>query len=135
MSNIPVVLIVEDDAATGHLLEALVRRNHFRPMLAGDGKAAVGHLESTDFDVILLDLILPGIDGWEILRRLSLATPHLLQRIILVTAAPEAMYREHDAMSRAWCLVRKPFELSLLEGQMLECCAERRRDAARIAVT
>ncbi len=133
MAKVPVVLIIEDDAATRHLLEALVRRNHFRPVVAGDGKDGLGQLETTDFDVILLDLILPEIDGWEVLRRLDLATPHLLRRIVVVTAAPDAQSRNCDPMRSVWCVIRKPFDLQELEDQMLGCCAERRREAARVA--
>lgn len=133
MSSSPAVLIVEDDTPTRHLLEALVRRNHYEPVLASDGKAALQSLEAVDFDVILLDLLLPEVDGREILRRVELTTPHLLHRIIVVTAASPAEYFECESIRSVWCIVRKPFELSALEEQMLKCCAERRREAARVA--
>lgn len=135
MSPIPIILVVEDDVPTCHLLEALVRRNHYEPVLAGDGRQALQALEATDFDVILLDLFLPRIDGREILRRVELATPHLLHRTIVVTAASPAEYADCEAIRSVWCVVRKPFELSALEEQMLECCAERQREAARIAAS
>jgi DNA-binding response OmpR family regulator len=133
MSKPMAVLIVEADLPTRHLLEAVVRRNQFTASASGDGEAALHELEATDFDVILLDLFLPRIDGWEILRRLDLATPHLLHRIIVVTAASESEYRDCEPIRSVWCVMHKPFELAALEEQLLECCAQRQRDAARLA--
>lgn len=52
MSAIPTVLIVEDDVPTRHLLEALVRRNRYEPVVAGDGRRAVQSLETTEFDLM-----------------------------------------------------------------------------------
>ena len=133
MSPIPAALIVEDDAHTRHLLEALVRRNHCQAVLAADGAAALESLAAADFDVILLDLLLPKIDGWEILRRVELATPHLLRRIVIVTAASAAESCECAPIRSVRHILRKPFELRALEEQILECVAERRRVVATLA--
>jgi CheY-like chemotaxis protein len=133
MPTIPAVLIVEDDAPTRHLLEALVHRNHYEAVLAGDGAEALDLLAASEFEVILLDLLLPKVDGREILRRVELATPYLLHRIIIVTAASPAEYHDCEATRSVWCILRKPFELSALEEQMMECSAEYRREASRLA--
>ena len=131
------VLIVEDDSATRHLLEVLVRRNDCDAVRAADGETALEHLETSDFDVILLDLFLPGIDGWEVLRRISLATPHLLQRIIVVTAASAGECEGFEPLQSVWCVLHKPFELRVLEEQLLGCraasLAESRRASAKIS--
>lgn len=121
MTDSSLVLIVEDDSATRHLLEVLVRRNALSPTLAADGGTAIEHLETSDFDVILLDLFLPGIDGWEILRRVSRTTPHLLGRILVVTAASPAECEDFEPMQSVWCVLHKPFELRALEDQLLRC--------------
>lgn len=130
MSNVPAVLIVEDDLATQQLLGAVVRRNHFRGEVAGDGRAALQQIAATDFAVILIDLILPIVDGFEVLRQVSDTTPHLLRRIIVITAAAEATYSGCVPLRSVWYLLRKPFELSMLEEQMLLCCAARPARAA-----
>src|SRR5688500_16117432 len=85
MPRTAAVLILEDDAGTRHLLEALVRRNQCRAVLTGDGEAALQSLQETDFDVILLDLLLPKLDGRDLLRHLALAMPQVLRRIIVIT--------------------------------------------------
>ena len=133
MSNTPAVLIVEGDLAIRHLLEAVVRRNGFTAAVAADGRSALQQLEGSDFDAILLDLFLPHIDGWEILRRIELSRPHLLHRTIVVTAASEAQYHDCKPMRAVWGVIRKPFEVPALEEQLLECCAERQREQERLA--
>ena len=49
------------------LLEAVARRNHFRTVVCGDGHTALKCVDSDDFDVILLDILLPALDGFEVL--------------------------------------------------------------------
>src|SRR5687767_5025270 len=93
MSTVPAVLIVEDDIPTQQLLWAVVRRNHFRGEVAGDGAVALQQIAATNFDIILIDLILPRVDGFEVLRQIAETTPHLLRRIIVITTAAEATYR------------------------------------------
>lgn len=133
MSQVPAVLIVEDDPPTRHLLEALVRRHHYEAVAAGDGRTALQSLETRDFEVILLDLLLPEVDGLEILLRVERTAPQLLHRVIVVTAALPAEYFACEPIRSVWSIVRKPFELSALEEQLLECCAERRREPASVA--
>jgi len=125
MSTVPAVLIVEDDLATQQLLGAVVRRNHFRAEVASDGGAALRQIAATDFDIILIDLILPRVDGFEVLRQVAETMPHLLRRIIVITAATETTYRDCTPLSSVWFLMPKPFELSMLEEQMLLCHADR----------
>ncbi|HEY0373003.1 MAG TPA: response regulator [Thermoanaerobaculia bacterium] len=124
MIHVSAVLIVEDDSATRHLLEVLVRRNNCEPLLAADGRAALRHLETSDFDVILLDLFLPGdVDGWEVLRRLSLTTPHLLSRVVVITAASPVECKGFEPIASVWCTFHKPFELWAVEQQLRHCRA------------
>ena len=125
MSTAPAVLIVEDDLATQQLLEAVVRRNHFRAEVADDGGTALRQIAATDFDLILIDLILPRVDGFEVLRQVADTMPHLLRRIIVITAASQTTYRECVPLQSVWSVLPKPFELSTLEEQMLLCCADR----------
>jgi DNA-binding response OmpR family regulator len=108
------------------LLEAVARRNHFRPVVCGDGNAALQCVDSDDFDVILLDIRLPAVDGFEVLQRLDVRAPHLLERIIVVTAIAQARLRSCAQIARVWRVVRKPFELRALEEHILACSASRR---------
>ncbi len=125
MSSAQAVLIVENDVPTQHLLSALVRRNQFEWRIAGDGRDALRDLRENDFDLILLDLLLPEVDGMEVLGQVARDMPHLLRRIIVITAAAEPIYRDCKPLRAVWRLLRKPFDLRLLEAEMIGCCAQR----------
>jgi DNA-binding response OmpR family regulator len=123
VSQLRSILIVEDDVPTCTLLEAVVRRNHFRAVVCGDGGTALEHLDAEEFAVILLDIRLPVIDGMEVLRRLASRAPQLLPRIIVVTALAQARLRACPQIEEVWCVVRKPFELRALEDDIRACNA------------
>jgi CheY-like chemotaxis protein len=65
------VLVVEDCAATAELLARFLRQNGFAVALVGDGRAALEQVRATEPDVVLLDIDLPGIDGWELAEQLQ----------------------------------------------------------------
>lgn len=66
------ILIVEDDRGLGALLERCLREEGYQTAGAGDGATAWSMCLSCRFDLIVLDLMLPGLDGMEVLRRLRL---------------------------------------------------------------
>jgi DNA-binding response OmpR family regulator len=78
------VLIVEDDASVARFLEQATREAGYAPRVTDDGLAALELARATAFDLILLDVMVPGLDGFEICRRLRasrVATP-----ILIITA-------------------------------------------------
>jgi CheY-like chemotaxis protein len=64
------VLVVEDDPDTVATMAQLLRREGHRVRTALDGPTALGEAAADPPDVVLLDLGLPGLDGWEVARRL-----------------------------------------------------------------
>jgi len=62
------VLIVEDDPALRNTIRSVLERSGHEVRTAGDGAAGARELEQNHFDVVLLDIGLPFVDGWEILR-------------------------------------------------------------------
>lgn len=64
------ILLVEDDALLADGLARALRQSSYRVELAGDGKMADRCLESEEFDLVILDLGLPGLDGSTVLQRL-----------------------------------------------------------------
>ncbi len=76
-------LIVEDDQRDAELLELVLRRGGFQTQTAGSGEAARGMLHRDTYDLILVDLQLPGMSGAALLRILSDDSPHA--RVVVVT--------------------------------------------------
>jgi len=66
----PRVLIVEDDPDTLVILRVNLNAAGFEPILAGDGRTAIARIQAEDPDAVLLDVLLPGVDGWEVLAGL-----------------------------------------------------------------
>lgn len=68
----PQILIVEDEPRVAAFLDKGLRKNGFVTQIAVDGQQALEQLNSDDYDLVLLDLALPKIDGWEVLHQLQL---------------------------------------------------------------
>jgi DNA-binding response OmpR family regulator len=66
----PRVLIAEDDPDTLVILRVNLNAAGMEPMLAGDGRTALERIEAESPDAVLLDVLLPGIDGWQVLEQL-----------------------------------------------------------------
>ncbi|MDE6319588.1 MAG: response regulator, partial [Lachnospiraceae bacterium] len=64
------LLIVEDNADYRELLISFLENEGYDVTAAADGEAAIGLMKDTAFDLIVLDLMLPGIDGYEVCRRI-----------------------------------------------------------------
>jgi CheY-like chemotaxis protein len=79
------VLVVEDDAANRALLTHLLETEGFRVHAIADGEAGVAAVATVDPDLVLLDVGLPGLDGYELTRRLRLDPRHVTLPILLLT--------------------------------------------------
>src|SRR3989304_5942309 len=64
------VLLVEDEAAIVAVVRRYLERDGYRVMVASDGQRAVDEFQRLRPDLVLLDLMLPGLDGWEVCRRI-----------------------------------------------------------------
>jgi DNA-binding NtrC family response regulator len=79
------VLIVDDDPTQRRLLQAVIEKQGFRPEMAENGEKALERLEQGGVDVMLLDLIMPGLDGMETLEAARTRQPDL--PVIVLTAS------------------------------------------------
>ena len=109
------VLAVEDEPdLLGSLLKAL-REDGYAVDGAPDGEDGLYKAESYDYDAVVLDIMLPGIDGWEVLRRLrkTKKTP-----VLMLTARDAVRDRVRGLDSGADDYLVKPFELSELLARL-----------------
>lgn len=68
--NQPVVLLVEDDELVSRSVGTLLERNQCRVVCAADGREALELVDRFEFDLVLLDLMLPEVNGFQFLRAL-----------------------------------------------------------------
>lgn len=81
----PTVLVVEDDPRTAELIATYVQEAGIRPAWAPDGERALAALREHPPDAVILDVLLPGMDGWEVLRQIK-ADGQLRQIPVLVVS-------------------------------------------------
>lgn len=78
------ILVAEDDKNTRKLMEAVLKANGFNPILAKDGEEALRLLDIHHIDLAILDIMMPGMDGYELTKQLR-STDYSLP-ILMVTA-------------------------------------------------
>lgn len=124
------VLVVEDDAAIRRGVVDALRFHGFEVAEAADGTEGLSRALGPDYDLLLLDLVLPGRDGLEILREVRLAFPTL--PVIVLTARGEEADRVSGLSLGADDYVVKPFgirELLARVDAVLRRSPERPRPA------
>ena len=84
--SLPTVLVVDDEARNVKLLEALLRPLNYEVIKASDGKQAMSIINKMDVDLVLLDIMMPEMDGYEVCRRLKGSEATRLIPVVMVTA-------------------------------------------------
>ena len=116
------VLLIEDDPGIQMLLQRFLIRQGCTVVIVSDGEAALRTVKSETWDVVLLDLMMPKLNGFELIDQLRQFAPTILSRTIVLTAASEAALRGFD-FEQVFKLIRKPFDLSDLAQSMTSCAA------------
>jgi putative two-component system response regulator len=89
MKDKTVILVVDDQPQNIELLEAILSPQGYEIVRAANGEEALEKLSGNKIDLMLLDVMMPGIDGFEVTRRVRQDNKHQLLPIILVTALRE----------------------------------------------
>jgi two-component system OmpR family response regulator/two-component system copper resistance phosphate regulon response regulator CusR len=106
------ILVVEDDAGLARQIASALTEAGHDPIVVHDGEKALDKTKATPFDLIVLDIILPGIDGFEVLRHLR--AQHLASRVLMLTARSEVKDRVAGLQLGADDYLPKPFAMGEL---------------------
>ena len=110
------ILIVDDEArVTRHVSSALIEAGH-DPVIAHDGETAIGKAQENLFDLIVLDVGLPGMDGFEVLKELR--ARHVSSRVLMLTARGEVTDRVTGLELGADDYLVKPFAMQELVARV-----------------
>jgi len=114
----PKILLVEDNEMNRDMLSRRLVRHGYEVIIAEDGARGVAMATSNRPDLILMDMSLPAIDGWEATRRIK-ATPEL-RKIPIIALTAHAMATDRDKAIEAGCddYDTKPIELQRLLGKI-----------------
>lgn len=111
-SSVTRVLLVEDEPMITDRIESVLASTCAVTSVS-DGDAAIQHLVNGQFDCVLLDLMLPHLSGFDVLRHIVLRRADLLKRTFIMTAATDESLQFIDRSAVAGVL-RKPFEIAAL---------------------
>jgi CheY-like chemotaxis protein len=110
----PLLLVVENDSGTRRLLDVFLRRESFEVDPVATGSEALLLLERIDYAAIVLDLLMPGRTGRDVLQEIAAHRCELLQRIVVISSATESHLRDVRGRYPAVAALRKPFDLTEL---------------------
>ena len=107
------VLLVEDEPMITDRIESALR--DFSVTTVTEGDAAIQRLENGNYACVLLDLMLPHLSGFDVLRHIMIRRPDLLKRTFIMTAATDEslQFIERDSVGG---ILRKPFDVGSLPG-------------------
>jgi DNA-binding response OmpR family regulator len=112
------ILVVDDDYAIRALLFTVMRRRGFLVDAANDGAAALERLDHCRYAILLLDLMMPRINGWQVLEELTERPPQERPLVIVLTAGTEPRTFPPDLVAAT---IRKPFDVELLVDTVSAC--------------
>jgi DNA-binding NtrC family response regulator len=124
------VLIVDDEEDFLQSLSPALRRRKMRISTASGGTEALEKLEKNSFDVVLLDLKMPGMDGLETLQRIKAANPAC--EVILLTGLPTVATVIQGLKEGAFDYVVKPQDIELLVRKIREAFQKARSKAEEV---
>jgi len=113
MSNQFRVLVIDDDPGVRDYMEALVSRQGYEVLAVADGEQALQSLETTQPDLVTLDVVLPGMDGLETLSELKKRLPDV--PVVMLSGHGQARNIVEAMRLGASDFLRKPFEVEELE--------------------
>jgi DNA-binding response OmpR family regulator len=111
------VLIVDDNVRLARTVAAFMEMQGFRAHPAHSAEEALIAAQRVRFDLVVLDINMPGIDGLEVCRRLLATAPEL--RVLMVTGRDSAEDPLRAAAAGARGLLTKPISLAALRDEML----------------
>jgi DNA-binding NtrC family response regulator len=113
------VLVADDEASIRDLVCRILARAGFTPEPATDGQDAIEKLDASNFDAVVLDLMMPRVDGFGVLQHIQEHHPGMVAKTLVMTAFPRTAARERlDQVCR---VVAKPFELPQLISAVTDC--------------
>ena len=110
MKDTPTILVVDDQPRNNELLEAYLIPQGYEIIKAANGEEAMRKLTGNQIDLILLDVMMPGTDGFEVTRRIRKDDTHRLLPIILVTAMRETEDRVKGIEAGCDDFISKPVD-------------------------
>ena len=110
------ILLAEDDESMRDFLAKALRRAGYEVVQAGDGLDALAQITDAPFDLLLADVVMPGLDGIELARRAAKKQPGI--KVMFITGFAAVALRAREQSPRDARVLSKPFHLRDLVDQV-----------------
>jgi CheY-like chemotaxis protein len=118
MSSLPRILVADDDESVRALCVSALMRSGYLIDAATNGREAIEQIENNDYDAILLDLTMPYVHGSTVAALLRQKKPEMMQRLIVISGAPESVV--DPLFAQAGAVLRKPITIEMLRSVVAE---------------
>jgi DNA-binding response OmpR family regulator len=118
-SDLPKVLVVDDNEDNAHIIRDYLESKGYPISVAYNGDEAMALFEKEKPSIVLLDVMMPGRDGWQVCREIKTSPSGKSVRVVMVTALQDWMDKRQALETGADDFVEKPFELAKL-GEVVE---------------
>ena len=122
------VLVVDDDPSVRMLLASVLGQRGLEVSTAADGREAIDLLRDQQFIVVILDLLMPGTDGFGVLDELKRGDGKSAPVVLVLTGADRSIVERLDPQ-RIHGIVRKPFDPEELASVVVACAEIRSRSS------
>lgn len=112
------ILIVDDDKLVRWSLIEVLNKNGYEATSTETGEEAINKIEDANFDLVITDLRLPGIGGFEVLNRVKEINPST--KVIMITAYGSEGVADEARAKGAELLLNKPFEINRIRKEVKE---------------
>lgn len=108
----PTILVVDDDLAIRSMLETMLEEEGYKVVLAANGQEALEYIRRQRPALVLLDLMMPIMNGWQFLETVSTLPEFKDLPVLLLSASREIISTAHSSRVKGY--LPKPFELDRL---------------------
>lgn len=131
--NLSGVLLAEDDVSIQRLVALALRRRGLTVYVAADGEEAIAELQSRRHSVLVLDLMMPKVSGWDLIDWLGQHPEHRPSSVIVVSAADRALLQNLDP-TVVNAIIFKPFDVTQLAAYVRAAADRDDRDRRHLRV-
>ena len=114
------VLVVDDDSSIRKMIIAALRREGYSFLEAANGREALDLMRSADPDVVVLDLMMPMVSGWDVLRE-RLNEPRLSRIPVIIVSANRDADLANAVDNGIGAFLPKPFDIGALSALVRSC--------------
>jgi DNA-binding response OmpR family regulator len=116
----PAILLVDDEPNIVMSLEFLMRKNGYQVGIARNGTEALAAIDQTPYDLVLLDVMMPDVDGYQVCRQLRQRPDRAATKVILLSAKSQPADVQKGYNAGADLYIPKPFSTRQLMQKVRE---------------